>query len=467
MEIEITALHWTFSIFILLIMTTMILRRDSSLICMIGIFIIGYFAKDSLSMATIGIFNSFVYAINELAGTILVISLIVAMSKSLSSTGVNELMVAPFAKIIRSPGMAYWIIGIFMMAISWFFWPSPAAALMGAVLLPVGRRVGLPAIGVAMAMNLFGHGIALSSDWVIQAAPKLTADAAGIPVQAVVNASVPLIFVMGIVTVSVAYWMLRRDMKNGNLSVEAEETFADVDQIRTSEPALTLTIMAKKVLAAMVPIFFCIDVAVMYVLDLRGGDATALIGGTSIFILVIIALLTHRGRVLETTTSYLVEGFKFGITVFGPIIPIAAFFYLGDSGFTAIFGKVLPPGSNGLVNDLGVVMAHSVPINAVVGAFTITLVGIITGLDGSGFSGISLVGSLAKLFSVSTGSGIATMTALGQISGNFTGGGTLIPWSLIAVAAICNVSPFELARRNLVPVLAGFLAMTIVGIFLI
>lgn len=44
-----------------------------------------------------------------------------------------------------------------------------------------------------MAMNLFGHGIALSSDIVIQGAPKLTADAAGIPVGDVVSASIPLV----------------------------------------------------------------------------------------------------------------------------------------------------------------------------------------------------------------------------------------------------------------------------------
>ncbi|MEG6584717.1 hypothetical protein [Dendrosporobacter sp. 1207_IL3150] len=467
MNIEITLLHWTFSMFILLIIAAMVMRRDSSLVCIIGILLIGFFAKGSLSQAIIGIFNSFIYAINELAGTILVISLIVAMSTALAITGVNEYMVAPFARIIRSQKAAYWVIGIFMMVISWFFWPSPAAALMGAVLLPVGRRVGLPAIGVAMAMNLFGHGIALSGDWVIQAAPKLTAGAAGIPVQDVVNASIPLLFVMGIVTVSVAYWMLQRDIAFGKLSVEPDTALPDIITVERNEEDASLSETAKKILAAMVPILFAVDVLVMYLLELRGGDATALIGGTAILILIVITLVVHRTKVLEKTTTYLVEGFKFGITVFGPIIPIAAFFYLGDSGFTAIYGKVLPAGSSGLVNDLGIAMANSVPINAVIGAFTMTIVGVITGLDGSGFSGISLVGSLAKLFSVSTGSGIATLTALGQIAGIFTGGGTLIPWSLIAVAAICNVSPFELARRNLIPVISGFLAMTLLAIFLI
>lgn len=465
MPVEITALHWTFSLFIVLIMAAMLLRRDSSLLCITGIFILGCFATASLSQAVIGVFNSFVYAVSELAGTILVISIIVAMGKVLSGAGINECMAAPFARIIRSPGMAYWLTGGFMMVVSWFFWPSPAVALMGVVLLPVGRRVGLPAIGMAMAMNLFGHGIALSGDWVIQAAPKLTADAAGIPVQDVVSASFPLVLVMGLVTVSVAYLMLRRDMANGSLVVEAAEK--STAAVRLSQMDFALGDRLKKLLAAVVPLLFAVDVAVMYKLNLRGSDATALIGGTAIFILVLITLLSHRGRVLEQTTTYLVEGFTFGMTVFGPIIPIAAFFYLGDNGFLAIFGPVLPVGSNGLVNDLGMLMAHAVPINAGVGAVAITIAGMITGLDGSGFSGISLVGSLAKLFSVSTGSGIATMTALGQIAAIFTGGGTLIPWSVIAVAAICNVSPFELARRNLLPVLSGFLAMVVAGALLI
>ncbi|MEK5422013.1 hypothetical protein MKZ08_08260 [Viridibacillus sp. FSL R5-0477] len=50
---------------------------------------------------------------------------------------------------------------------------------------------------------------------------------------------------------------------------------------------------------------------------------------------------------------------------------------------------------------------------------------------------------------------------------SFIGGSTLIPWALIPAAAICNVSPFELARRNLVPVITGLVVTTIVAMFLI
>lgn len=458
---ELTVLHWIFLIFILAILAVMIMRRDTTLTCIIGIFIIGLVAKGSLAQAVIGIFNSFAYAINELLGTILVISLIVAMSKTLLKTGVNELMVAPFAKMIRTPTLAYWVIGLFMMVISWFFWPSPAAALMGAVLLPVARSVGLPAIGVAMAMNLFGHGIALSGDFIIQGAPKLTADAAGIPVASVVSASIPLVFVMGIVTTIVAFFFLKRDLDNGILQVESE----DIRQ--EDSESCVISYQSKIILAMLVPLAFFLDVVTMYLVNLKGGEATALIGGTAVFILIVMSLSAHKNHSLEEITNYLIEGFKFGFTVFGPVIPIAAFFYLGDSGFTAIFGKCLPQGSTGLVNDLGLALAQTVPLNAGISAVTVTVVGAITGLDGSGFSGISLVGSLAKLFSISIGSGIATLTALGQIAAIWVGGGTLIPWSLIAAAAICNVDPFELARRNLIPVIIGLAVTTVVGMFLI
>jgi len=469
MGVELTTLHWVYLIFILIIIAVMGMRRDPSLVCIVGIFVLGLLATSSLSQSVIGMFNSFIYAIKELLGTILVISIIVAMSKILTDTGINEVMVYPFTKLIKTPTLAYWVIGVLMMVISWFFWPSPSVALIGAVLLPVAVRVGLPAIGVAMAMNLFGHGIALSGDFVIQGAPKLTADAAGIPVQDVIVASVPLVFIMGIVTTVVAFYMLRRDMKKGVLKDEnsTDKETSDLEILKAEDLKNSLSNGNKVFFAILVPLLFLIDVIAMFMLKLRGGDATALIGGTSTFILILIAVLSYKNNVLEKITTYLIEGFQFGFKVFGPVIPIAAFFYLGDSAFVDIFGKVLPQGSQGLVNDLGVALAHIVPLNSVIGAITLTMVGAITGLDGSGFSGISLAGSIAHLFSTAIGSGIATLTALGQIAAIWVGGGTLIPWALIPAAAICNVDPFELARRNLIPVMVGLTVTTIVAMFLV
>ncbi|WP_334072403.1 hypothetical protein [Paenibacillus sp. A14] len=521
MGIQLTAIHYVYLACIAGILALLIRRRDTTIICVAGIFLLGLLATGTLGGSVSGIFEAFIFATKELMGTIMIISIVVAMSRVLILTGINETMLGPLMRFIRTPSVAFWGIGLIMMVTSFFFWPSPGVALIGAVLLPVALRVGLPALGAAVAMNLFGHGIALSGDYIIQGAPKLTADAAGLSTGEVMAASVPLVAVMGVVTTVTAYWLIRRDQKRGTWrdGLVAEPGAAGVltaggagsrergrgkvpgrekeqgkgqdkgqeckepqgrklmqgqahgeakgrRRLQEDEP-VPLAAPVKKTLALLIPLLFLADVAAMLRLDLQGGEATALVGGTAVLILVAVALLAHRGRGLEKTTSYLIDGFVFGFKVFGPVIPIAAFFYLGDSAFTDLFGETLPAGSHGIVNDLGAALAGSVPLNGAVGAVTLAAVGAITGLDGSGFSGISLAGSVAQLFAAATQTDAATLTALGQIAAIWVGGGTLIPWALIPAAAICGVSPFELARRNLVPVLTGLAATTLVAICLL
>ncbi|WP_207644867.1 hypothetical protein [Clostridium beijerinckii] len=464
-NLVLTPLHYIYLIFIIIIILAMVKKKDISLLCILGIFILGLAGTESIYKSVMGVFNSFVYAAKELMPTIFIISIITAMSNTLMDSGINDEMVSPFRKVIKNYWIAYWVIGIFMMVLSWFFWPSPAVALIGALFLPIAKKAGLPAMGVAISMNLFGHGIALSSDYIIQAAPKLTADAASIPVSEVISASIPLELTMGIVTTVAAFYFLRKEIKSGELSSEYEEI-----ESSTSISSSSMLISSKKVrrlLALLILVLFALDIFIMYIAKLQGGDATALIGGTAIFILSLISILAYKEKSLDKITDNLVKGLQFGFKIFGVVIPIAAFFYLGDSAFTDIFGKILPEGSNGIVNDLGAALANNVPINSTISAGTLTVVGAITGLDGSGFSGISLVGSISKIFSTALGGGVATLTALGQIAGIWVGGGTVIPWAIIPVAAICGVDAFELAKKNLKPVVIGLIITTIVAIIII
>ncbi|GIN98474.1 membrane protein [Siminovitchia terrae] len=427
MGIELTALHWIYLLFIGFTILMMIFRRDITIICIAGVFLLGLTATGSIAASISGIFSSFMYAISELLSIILVISIITSMSRVLMATGINDLMISPFAKIIKTPTLAFWTIGIVMMIISWFFWPSPAVALMGAVLLPVALRVGLPALGAAMAMNLFGHGIALSGDFIIQAAPKLSGDAAGITASDVITASIPLIIIMGIVTTVTAFVLLKRDMKKGKL--DSLKKFSAEEILKKNEES-ELPLPVKRIFAAIIPLLFVANIIMMFTLKLQGGEATALIGGTSVLILIFTSIAAHKQQALEKTTKFLIEGLQFGFRVFGPVIPIAAFFYLGGGGFEQMIGSPLPEGSEGIINDLGTALAAVVPITKSLGAFTIAAVGVITGLDGSGFSGLPLTGSIAALFGKAIGSGTASLTALGQITTIWIGGGTLIPWAL-------------------------------------
>lgn len=463
-NVTLTPLHYIYLIFIIVIIIAMVKKRDISLICILGIFILGLMGTQSLSKATMGIFNSFVYATKELMPTIFIISVVTAMSRSLIDSGINDEIVSPFKGVIKNYWIAYWVIGIVMMILSWFFWPSPAVALIGALFLPLAKKAGLPAMGVAIAMNLFGHGIALSSDYIIQAAPKLTADAAGIPIGNVISASVPLAITMGVVTTTVAFYYLRKDIKSGAMTIE--DTINDEENSNENKIAISSK-KVRRALAFLILVLFALDLIIMFKANLQGNDATALIGGTAVFILSLVSVVSYKKESLEKVTENLVKGLRFGFKIFGVVIPVAAFFYLGDSAFNEIFGKILPEVSHGIVNDLGLALANLVPINSVVSASTLSVVGAITGLDGSGFSGISLVGSVSQIFSTALGGGIETLTALGQLVGIWVGGGTIVPWAVIPVAAICGIDPFELTKKNFKPVVIGIVVTTLVAIFII
>lgn len=62
---------------------------------------------------------------------------------------------------------------------------------------------------------------------------------------------------------------------------------------------------------------------------------------------------------------------------------------------------------------------------------------------------------------------LEVLAGLGQLTTIWVGGGTIIPWGIIPVAAICNVNPLELARKNFKPVAIGFAATFVVAMFLL
>ncbi|TAH64450.1 MAG: hypothetical protein EWM47_12555, partial [Anaerolineaceae bacterium] len=101
MGITLTALHWVYLVFILLVIAFIVMKKDTSFICIAGILVLGFIGTSTITHSVTGVFNSFAYAIKELLGTILVISIIYGMSKVLMKTGINETMVYPFTRMIR------------------------------------------------------------------------------------------------------------------------------------------------------------------------------------------------------------------------------------------------------------------------------------------------------------------------------------------------------------------------------
>lgn len=453
--VTLTSLHIAYIVITVAVLAALLLKKEIVLPCALGILIIGYLYKGSLIGAVQTLNNAIIHSCIELLSIIVVIALVVAMSHAMIAVGADQMLMRPVGRIIRTRNTAFWAIGLAMLIVSWLIWPSPAVALIGALLLPVASRVGLPAIWAAVAMNLFGHGAGLSSDFFIQGAPDITATAAGVDTVTVMRASLPLWAVMCVTTFAVAFFLMHRDLKQ-NPSLATVELH---DFSRTIErPRLAIAI------AVLIPVALLFDVGLMVRFGITGGDATALVAGTALILMSITTIADHGVRnALEIATDHLRDGFIFAIKIFAPVIIIAGFFFLGSESFAQ---TVLGPDARGLLSDIGLWLAEHVPLSRASIAVLETAVGAITGLDGSGFSGLPLCGALAQTFAATGSVDVATLAALGQISTVWVGGGTIIPWGCVPVAAICGIKAADLAKKNLIPVVCGLAATTITAIIL-
>lgn len=462
-----TWLHGFYLLFCICVVMSMLMRKDTAVLCTFGVFLLGWLATGSMVTAVRSIFQVFMHTLDQLLGLILVISVIVAMSRILQKSGINESLVFPFTRLIQNPQQGFWMIGLTIFLFSCFFWPSPAVVLIGLFLLPAAVRVGIPPLVVAISMNLFGHGFALSGDYVIQGTPKLTSEAAKVPIELIIQESFSIVIVMGVVTTLVSFVLLQRAMNNGELTFETGQiNLQKKEQFSDPQNSTQLPKGLRHFFAILVALAFLSNVWAMVFWDLQGEEAMALMMGTSLLTLMIIHMMIDYREAWKGTTKHLIEGFQFAFRIFTPVIPIASFFYLGGKLFFDIFGNLLPKGSHGLIFDLGFALSQIVTLIPEVGVLLITGIGIISGLDGSGYAGIALIGQLSHLF-VDQVNDIAALSAFGQVVSIWIGGGTLVPWALLPAAAICGVDPLEVVRKNIVPVMVGIVVTGIcVAIFL-
>ena len=318
--------HYIFIFMTILILVFLIFKKEIVIPCVVGILLIG-FAYTGNVVSSVQILNNAIIASNgELFGIMLVIALVTALSKAMHTVGIDELMIRPVRKIIRKPSGAFWGIGLCMLIVSWLIWPSPAVVLIGALLLPVAGRVGLPAIWAAVAMNIFGHGMGLSSDFFIQGAPAITAASAELPVTSVISASVPLWLVMSITAAAVSFFMMKREMKKNLLKNEPEIT-ADYAVSEMKRPVLS------RILAVVVTATFAAIIIAMVTMDIQGGDATALVAGAALILTCIITIAGSGFRAaLSDTVDYIKEGFVFSVRICAPVLVIAAFFFPWTKG---------------------------------------------------------------------------------------------------------------------------------------
>ncbi|PKR77325.1 hypothetical protein CEY16_11365 [Halalkalibacillus sediminis] len=474
---ELTVAHWAYAIVTLVVILTMVFRKGVVLPTLLGTFLVAWLYKGSLVTGFTAVFNANLTAAKELFSIFLIITFMVALLHSLKDLGADQQMIAPVQKIMTNGHIAYVVLIGITFVISLFFWPTPAVPLICALLVPAAVRVGLPVIGAAMVVALAGQGMALSSDYIMQVAPMLSASSAGVSTGAVAGKALLLSLVAGAIAISIAYFMTRKNIRKPDDPENLEELKTLPGQTKSevsSTMATTSSPRLKKIFAILVPLAMLgIMVFMIYTKfsggregGFEGGDGAALIGGVAVILLAAASIAFGKVKALDRISEHITNGFVFAFKAMGPVIPIAGFFFLGSGDFSAGILSMGEEAGPALLFDLVEAGQNVIPESAFLTAFGILIIGIITGLDGSGFSGLPLTGALSG--ALATGDiDSATLAAIGQMGSIWTGGGTLVAWSsLVAVAGFCGVSALELARKNFIPVMCGLIISTLVAIWI-
>ena len=203
--------------------------------------------------------------------------------------------------------------------------------------------------------------------------------------------------------------------------------------------------------------------------DLKGGDAAALVGGVAAVLMICASFVTDNLRkFLDASADHVTEGFVFAFKAMGSVLPIAGFFFLGaEQGLSSPILGVPAAQAPNLLFELVQAAQGWIPHNQVFVAFGVLIAGMITGIDGSGFAGLPLTGSLSGALAPGVGLDPATLAAVGQMGAVWTGGGTLVAWSsLIAVAGFARVPVFQIVQTVMIPVVTGLVASTICAVLI-
>lgn len=474
---ELTAAHWMYLLGTIIIILTMLFRQNIVVPSIIVTFLVGWIFTGSFISGLQTIFNASLVAAGELFNIFLIIAIMTALLHSLKDLGTDKQMITPFQQVMKNGHISYWVIIFVTYVISLFFWPTPAVPLVGALLIPVAVRAGLPPIGAAIAISLAGQGMALSSDYVIQIAPMLTATAAGADTTILADRALVLSLITGVTAIVIAYLMLRKSIQK-----PADSHLVAWEKIDGSEEQQQENLQIQKqkrskystLFAIVVPVTFLLIIVYMFLAkfsdilpSIEGGTGAALIGGAAGVLLILATVFYNVRQSLNNVSENIVKGFLFAFKAMGPVIPIAGFFFLGSGELASKIFGLAEDATPSFLFDLVVAGQGIIPESAIISGFGILIIGAVTGLDGSGFSGLPLVGSLSGALSGTVGIDAETLGAIGQMGAIWIGGGTLIAWSsLVAVAGFAKVPVIDLVRKSFLPVVIGLILSTIVALWI-
>ncbi|MEU5843249.1 permease [Rhodococcus sp. NPDC047139] len=511
-----TVAHIVFLLGLLVLLVAMALRKNVLIPAVLATFATALAYDGNIASAIMSVFRASLTAGGALFEIFVVIAAVTSMLAAMRSIGADELMVRPFGRWMIDGRIAYIVLFVVTYLLSLFFWPTPALALIGAVLLPAAIKAGLPPLGAALALAISGQGMALASDYVIGLAPSISASGAGVPADDIADRALVLSLIVGLTAATLAWFLtVRREIARRSRDSETPDggsgaggltprepaagTAADlrsgdgnrpapvgtvpstdavvmpsVDAVlpRTSTPVLTRPASARA-WAIGVPVTFGLVLVYMMLgrfTDLvpwSDGAGASLVGGSALLLMAAVTLTTQKSDALEHCATHFVDGLAYAFKAMGIILPVAGFVYLGIPDYSgSILGLEEGTGPAFLFDAVERVQEYT-PDNGLFAALSMVVIGMLIGLDGSGWAGLPLTGGIAASLAPEAGMDTATLAALAQNAATWTGGGTLVIWSsLIVVAGFCRVPVGDLVRRLAIPVVSGLLVAAVAAVVL-
>ncbi len=510
-----TAAHLVFLLGLASMITAIALRKNDMIPAIVATFATAFAFSGSVPNAIMSVFRATITSGTALFEIFIVIAAVTSMLAAMRAIGSDDLMVRPVSRWMVNGRVAYIVLFVFTYLLSLFFWPTPALALIGAVLLPAALKVGLPPLGAAVALAISGQGMSIASDYVIGLAPSISASGAGVPADDIADRALAISLIVGVTAAVLAYLLsvrpyMRRqaaseldldgesDYSTGGSEIALTDTHSGSAPDRsTAEPtgsgpsvASTEVLEAElpgvedhdtritdrpyltRAWAIGVPAAFAAVLVYMLVgrfTDLvpwEDGAGASLVGGAALVLMALVTITSRRSEALEFCATHFIDGLSYAFKAMGIILPIAGFVYIGIPDYSgAILGlgeDVTPPAF--LFDTVEAVQPY-IPDNGAFVAFSMLFIGMAIGLDGSGWAGLPLTGGLAAALGPESGMDVATLAAIAQNGATWTGGGTLVIWSsLVVVAGFCRIPVTELVRHLVVPVMAGLLLATGVAV---
>ncbi len=446
-----------YSLFIVLIILMIILKKKPILIGALGIIAVGIGETGDIFNGIQIAFRGLLFTATDLLPIILLIGLVVGMTNMLRETGTDAIIIKPFLRL-NNPFWIYWLMGLFLCFFSLFLWPTPAVTLLGAVILPIISNTGINPLGLAVGLCIFGEGIGLAGDYIIQGAPGLLAKSAGISVSSVIMESIPMVLGSGLLASLIGFWKMsklneqRKDIRQGSQQVRKEARHHALPSEVLDQTSTPTGQKKRSILAILTVGIYGVTVIMLLNSGLRGDSAAAATGGITIILLILGSVITNYRTSLNSFVQYIQSGMRFSMEVFAPIVVIAGFFILGtENGNEKILQELGP----GYLEQLSLQLSQIITLNELTCSLIMVFAAIIGAMSGSGFSALPLVGGVAAALGQASGIPVVQLAVLGQVAAIWTDA-TMIPWGFPAVvSAVTRTEAVHIVRQNILPWLSA------------